>query len=294
MKTSPVSLAEKDQYYKFWEMTPRRSLDYSLVNLWGWQEYFGLEWAFAEDLCWIRQTRPEPCWWAPLGDWNGADWQRLLPALGKELRFTRVPQELVNIWLESLPASVQAEEDRDQWEYLYLQSDLAQLGGNKYHRKKNHYNSYVKTYGEPDYRSVTDGHISDVLSVQHVWCDCHECEDSPSLKAENDAITRVLRNWEAFRNMYGGTLSVDDKMIAFSIGEKLDDETLGVHFEKGLSGYKGVYQAMNLQFAKNAGAGFKWINRAQDMGETGLRQAKMTYLPADFLRKCKVEFKASL
>lgn len=287
-----ITLAEKDRYYETWEATPRRSLDYSLVNLWGWQEYYGLEWSFSDGLCWIRQTRPEPVWWAPLGDWQNADWRTLLSGRGDEIRFTRVPQELVNIWLEAMPGIVDFEEQRDQWEYLYLQSDLANLAGNRFHRKKNHYNSYVKTYGEPDYQPVTGSHIADVLSIQHVWCDCHECEDSPSLKAENDAITRVLMHWQAFRNMYGGTLTIDNKNVAFSIGEKLDAETLGVHFEKGLAGYKGIYQAMNLQFARNAGDGFKWINRAQDMGEEGLRQAKMTYLPGDFLRKCRVTIKA--
>ena len=33
------------------------------------------------------------------------------------------------------------------------------------------------------------------------------------------------------------------------------------------------------------------LNRAQDLDEEGLRQAKMTYLPTDFLRKYQVSFK---
>ena len=34
--------------------------------------------------------------------------------------------------------------------------------------------------------------------------------------------------------------------------------------------------------------GFATINRAQDLDEAGLRQAKMTYNPVDFLRKYRV------
>jgi len=291
----PVSLAQKDMYYQVWEATPRRALDYTLVNLWGWQEYFGLQWQFEDGLCWIRQTHPQPVWWAPIGDWNRTDWPALLAARASSgpLRFIRVPEELANIWAEQTSGQTQAVEDRGQWEYLYLQADLAQLAGNVFHKKRNHYNGYVKAYGEPDYRDITDDFVEDVLKVQDDWCQWHECDDSPSLRAENDAINRVLSNWDSFRNMRGGSIYVKGKMVAFSVGEVLDSETLGVHFEKGLSGYKGVYQAINLQFTTHAGAGLKWINRAQDMDEEGLRQAKMTYMPEGFLRKFKVEFKSA-
>lgn len=285
-----VSLSDKDRYYDLWQDTPRRALDYTLANLWGWQEYFGLEWQFDDNLCWIRQTRPYTIYWAPLGNWNAVNWAGILKDYfaDRKCEFTRVPAELANIWHSAMPENIKLEEDRGQWEYLYLQSDLASLTGKKFHKKKNLYNSYVKTYGEPDYASVTDAMIGAVLELEEDWCQWHECDDSPSLRAENRAINRVLTHWHAFRNMYGGYLTIDNKMVAFSVGEKLDSETLGVHFEKGLGGYKGVYQAMNLQFARNAGAGFKWINRAQDMDEEGLRQAKMTYMPEDFLRKFRV------
>lgn len=283
----PVSLMDREAYYEVWQATPCRAMDYTLANLWGWQEFYGLEWRFADNLCWIRQTLPESLYWAPLGDWSKADWPRLLATLGGQ-HFTRVPVELGDIWFEALPGQITLEEDRSQWEYLYLQSDLARLAGPKFHKKKNHYNSYVKTYGEPDYQTVDAASIKAVLDLEESWCEWHECDESLSLRAENKAITRVLTHWDNFRNMVGGYLLIEDKMVAFSIGEELDSEMLGVHFEKGLSGYKGIYQAMNLEFAKNAGAGFKWLNRAQDMGEEGLRQAKMTYMPEGFLRKYKV------
>lgn len=287
---TPVSLAEREQYYAIWDLTPRHSLDYTLANLWGWQEYYGLEWQFTANLCWIRQTRPETVCWAPLGDWHKANWPAVFEQCfcGAARNFIRVPEELAHLWEKTLPDKVKLTEERGQWEYLYLQAYLATLAGGKFHKKKNHYNSYVKAYGEPDYHEITDQMVEDVLAVQDDWCQWHECAGSPSLMAENEAINRVLTHWDAFRSMYGGSLYVDGKMIAFSIGEALDKDCMGVHFEKGLNGYKGVYQAINLQFATHACQGFKWINRAQDLDEEGLRQAKMTYLPDDFLRKFKV------
>lgn len=290
---TPVTLTERDNFYHIWHKTPKRSLDYTLPNLWGWQAYYGLEWAFDEELCWVRQTLPQTRFWAPIGDWNSVNWnRRLLDKLeSPELAFIRVPEELVAIWQATLAPHMTVEEERGQWEYLYLQSELADLPGNRFHKKKNHLNTYIKTYGEPDYHVISPKMVEDVLSVQDTWCQWHECEDSPSLAAENEAVNRVLCHWDKFEKLTGGSLYVDGTMIAFSVGEELDPLNLGVHYEKGLNGYKGVYQAINCLFARNAGKGFEWINRAQDLDEEGLRQAKLTYQPAGFLKKCGVTFR---
>lgn len=285
---TPVTLDEADRYYALWQKTPRRSLDYTLANLWGWQAYYGLEWRFADNLCWIRQTHPKTVCWAPIGDWHSADWKALLPQ-GFTHEVIRVPEELVQIWQRELsPGLVQATEDRSQWEYLYKQEELATLPGKRFHKKHTHLNNYIKSYGEPDYRPLNESMVEDVLGLQDNWCQWHECEGSPSLAAENEAINRVLSHWNRFHGLRGGSLYVDGKMAAFSVGETLDSDTLGVHYEKGLNGIKGVYQTINCLFARNAGTGFRLINRAQDLDEEGLRQAKMTYNPADFLKKYRV------
>lgn len=286
----PVSLTEKDEYYARWLETPQRSIDYTLANLWGWQLFYGLEWSFDGGLIWIRQNSPNPVLWAPVGNWNAFDWQKALPDLSGKA-FSRVPEALLSIWKERLSDQISWEDERGQWEYLYLQKELADLSGNRFHKKKNHLNSYIKSYGAPDYRKVDAGMIPAVLAVQDDWCQWHECEDSPSLQAENTAIQRVLTHWAAFRDLEAGSLYLDGKMIAFSVGERLDAENLGVQYEKCLNGFKGVYQAMNREFVIHAGQGFKYINRAQDLGETGLRQAKETYMPVGFLKKYRVVFK---
>lgn len=143
---TPVSLDGSRDFYSLWQRTPRRSLDYTLPNLWGWQEYYGLEWCFDDALCWIRQTRPRLVCWAPMGDWSAVDWSRVLPAVFSEAAhdFVRVPEELLRIWQEALPGLVDPEEDRGQWEYLYKQEELADLPGNRFHKKRNHINSYIK------------------------------------------------------------------------------------------------------------------------------------------------------
>jgi hypothetical protein len=237
-----------------------------------------------------------------VGNWNAFDWQAMewtdwqamfvgvCVALGDEIVFLRVPEDLVRLWQRIFPDRLEVAEDRGQWEYLYRQKELALLPGNRFHRKKNHFNSYIKSYGE-DYRTLDESMVEDVLALQDNWCQWHECRDSPSLMAENEAINRVLSHWNDFRWLCGGSLYVQERMVAFSVGERLDAQTLGVHYEKGLNGFRGVYQAMNRFFAHNAGAELKLVNRAQDMDEDGLRQAKTSYLPTDFLKKYRVKLR---
>lgn len=284
---TPLTLESQHEYRPFWQATPQRSIDYALANIWGWSRYFQLEWRQDGPLCWLRQGLSPSCFWAPVGDWFSVDW-----AAQKTLRegatLIRVPEMLVRHLEEVLPGRISSEEARGQWEYLYNTEELATLPGNRFHKKRNHMNGYRKAYGEPDYREFSPAIMEDVLALEDEWCQWHECAGSPALQAENEAINRVLAHWESIPNLIGGAMYAGETLVAFSVGEKLDDTTLGVHYEKARNGYRGVYQAMNSVFAAKAGQGYALLNRAQDLDEEGLRQAKLTYLPADFLRKYTV------
>ena len=60
-------------------------------------------------------------------------------------------------------------------------------------------------------------------------------------------------------------------------------------FEKAFHEYAGSYQAINYMFLKEQGSNYTWVNREEDMGEPGLREAKMSYNPAFMLEKFKME-----
>ena len=64
-----------------------------------------------------------------------------------------------------------------------------------------------------------------------------------------------------------------------------------IHFEKAVLGEnsKGVYQYINQAFASILPEKYKTVNREQDLGGPGLRQAKSSYHPLDFVRKYKVK-----
>ncbi len=125
--------------------------------------------------------------------------------------------------------------------------------------------------------------------MQLEWCQWREAECDTTLKAENRAIARVVKDWDRLTNLLGGAVRVDGRMIAYTVAEALDDSMLVIHFEKGHTGFKGVYQAINQMFLENQGRDFQYVNREQDLGDEGLRKAKLSYNPVGFQQKYEVE-----
>jgi hypothetical protein len=86
--------------------------------------------------------------------------------------------------------------------------------------------------------------------------------------------------------MEGALYFIDGKPAGWCLGEGLAGATIfSIHFEKAAGGYKGMYQYMNQAFAAMLPPHYTYINREQDLGDEGLRQAKMTYRPCSFVKK---------
>ncbi|MDR1947656.1 MAG: phosphatidylglycerol lysyltransferase domain-containing protein [Desulfovibrio sp.] len=281
-----LSLDRAPEYLELLSRCNCRASDYSLANLWGWAPHYGLQWSFDGTLCRIRQQRPFPASWAPVGPWEAVDWSKA-PDLASGAHFIRVPYALGEIWRAAAPGRVKIEDSRDQWDYLYLSSELCTLPGNRFHKKKNLLRQFMKNY-EYCYNSMAEACVETVLNMQAEWCRWRDCESSEALLAENDAVARVLTAWNRIPGLCGGIIRIDDVPVAYTLAEPLCADTLLIHFEKAAPCIKGGYQAINYLFCNDAGKNFTYINREQDIGDEGLRQAKMSYNPADFSRKCSV------
>lgn len=283
--------SEFDRYTSYWEHTPHHSSDYTLTNQWFWREFYGLQWNFNGGLCWIRQTRQIDgsdyyMYWAPIGDWYAVDWY-IIPEFDSGLVMSRVPEELCILLQDIFPDRIHIEETPGQWEYIYATEELSSLSGRRFDSKRNHLKKFFKLYGE-DYRAIGDENIQALIELQIDWCKWRECDKSPSLKAEGNIICDVLMSWGMFPSLLGGTLYNNNELLAFSLGEVLDDQTIVVHFEKGRPGIRGVYQAINNCFVRYECKNYEFVNREQDLGEEGLRKAKQSYHPIKFLKKNRV------
>ncbi len=201
-----------------------------------------------------------------------------------------VPEKLLEFWKEKSVKAINAEESRGHWDYLYSAKELIELTGNRFHKKKNLVNQFKKKY---DYQYVPfDAKMIDMaLAMQEDWCTWRDCESSEALSAENRAISRILDNRETIYGLTGGALLVGQEMVAYTIAEQLSQDTIVIHFEKGNPDYKGAYQAINRMFLEHNGEQFDFVNREQDLGDEGLRKAKLSYHPVDFVKKYRVTLK---
>ena len=288
----PIAVHDRQQYARYAASLPLKAADYTFTNLWAWAEAFGLEWRFDAELCWIRQTLPKnsACCWAPVGNWDHVDWS-LLADMEAGTRFVRVPEPLCRLMETALPGRIRIEETPDEWEYVYDATALALLKGNRMHKKRNHVNAFTRLYGE-DYRPLDVSLIPEALHLEAVWLAAQPDADARALRDESIAVTRIFEHWESLPGLQGGSLFVHGTMVAFCVGEALDADTLVVHCEKALADYRGAYQAINACFARETGAPFRFVNREQDGGDTGLRRAKQSYSPAYMLRKHTVHILA--
>ena len=287
LEFSPITLDRQKEYAAALRACPQLvTSDFAFANIWGWAEHYGLQWAFADDLVWLRQTRPEPICWAPIGPWDRHDWTRCC-CMPEAHSFTRVPEYLALLWRQALGERVTLTEIRGHWDYVYAVPELIDLAGNRFHKKKNLLNQFLKNY-EFEYRALDANCVEEVLEMQADWFSWYE-EQHPSeaLVAENRAIIRVLTAFDDIGGLTGATLRVNGKIMAYTVAEPLGLDAVVIHFEKADTRFKGAYQAINQLFLANEARKYTYVNREQDLDDEGLRKAKLSYNPALMLKKFK-------
>ncbi len=182
----------------------------------------------------------------------------------------RIALEQINICIN---------EDRDNFDYLYLRKDLALLAGRKYHKKRNLVNAFLNNYSYKEVR-INEENMQDAFYVLEKW---KELKDG--IDGDYEATKEALEKKQILQ-LCGCMYYVDGKPAAFSLGEEINKgKCYAVHFEKAIEEYKGIYQFINRAFAAILPHRFIHINREQDLGDLGLRQAKMSYRPSGFVKK---------
>lgn len=170
-------------------------------------------------------------------------------------------------------------EDRDNFDYLYSRSELSTLAGRRFHRKKNLVNFFLGSYGY-EARPLTNEYMRDARTVLDAWRESHEPGDYEAAREALDMAGAL--------GLCGAIYFVEGAPAAYTLGEELNRTTFVIHFEKGVSVYKGLMQFVNKSFASILPEKYEMINREQDLGDAGLRKAKMSYRPVRFIKKYRV------
>jgi hypothetical protein len=288
-----INLDTIKNYLDLWKLTPQKSSDYSSGVLLCWENALGYKMAFDEEreLVWIRGQLPFEHYLAPVGKWDHDDWRDIIrERFGTEAEFQLVPEFLLDIWREQFGGSLDAAENRASWEYLHMVDDLAELSGKNYVRKRNRIHQFVKQYPYV-YVPISTENVPDIIQFQREWQESYRVfDDSGSIEMESGGIiSNILGLWEELPQMMGGAIEVFGRIAAYTIAEAVDPELIMIHFEKASLEYSAAYQVINHEFLTHQGRGFKVVNREEDMADPGLRDAKMSYHPFDFVKKYTVK-----
>jgi hypothetical protein len=174
--------------------------------------------------------------------------------------------------------TIQGCPDRDNFEYLYLKKDLAELPGKNFQKKRNLVNAFLKSYSNIEQKEIDKNTIKDAMQILEKWA------EEKNILGDFDSAKEALELHEIL-DFHGLIFYSESTPIGYCQGEFLaDGKSFAVHFEKAIDKYKGVYQYINQTFAKTLPEDIIYINREQDLGDEGLRQAKMTYRPIDFVK----------
>lgn len=289
-----ICLSDKDRVTKALACSDFRGCEYSFANNLAWRTLSNSKIAFYKDfyICGaFGDGSSAPCFAFPSGE---GDYREVLGELkrfsesrGFPLSLFGVTDSTLGILNELFPDQFTAVPDRDNSDYIYLRSDLAELKGKKFHGKRNH----LARFKELDYvySPITERDFDECIVFTASRYNLSEKHDHSAV-SEQFAINTYFMNFREL-GLEGGIIRIGGKICAVTVGEKLCSDTFCVHIEKADTSYNGIYAGINNLFVQSSTEGFTYINREEDLGLEGLRKAKLSYNPAFILTKYNVEFK---
>lgn len=168
-------------------------------------------------------------------------------------------------------------EDRDWDDYVYSIQKMVELTGKKLAKKKNLVSQFRRLYPEYKVLAITEYYRENLIRFTQKWQREREVEGE-YLNTEFKAIQNTLEMWDKLP-VDGIIICLNQMMVAYSIFSPQNKCMATVHFEKFDPEKKGSAQIINWETALYLQSQYKWINREQDIGLPGLRQAKTSYMP---------------
>lgn len=289
----PITLDAKktiDSYTKPWKL---ECSDLSFANLFIWGADGKMEYAEKNNVLYIKlDFEGVPVFlWAPIpmygaevdyrkAIYDGIEYMR---SIGTEPTFRSVWTPFRDKMLEACPELFSVPTDI-AWDYVYSRESLATLKGKKLHGKRNHINKFLSKYPDYEYRKLDKSMIKDCIALYDQWIEEKDEKESKSMEDEKRSVQLALNNMEEL-GLIGGTIYIDGKLCAFTVGERLHPHIQLIHIEKANTEYEGIFPMINQQYILHECEGVELVNREEDMGIEGMRKAKRSYNPLKMIEK---------
>ncbi len=288
----PIDFQDRNTITAFTRAFRTPSCEYNFVNLYCWQKTYSNSWSIYKGRLLILDGVSNHCL-MPVGEAMSPD---ELSGLSRELMdegfggdIAIVPEMYITDHPD-IHTYYTVDRRRSLAEYIYSVEKLSALKGAKLHKKKNLIAQFKRLY--PDFsvepmsaslkKACLDMAIR-ILKTNRLL--------NRSIREEHLALKEAFR-WFQPLGLEGLVLLVDEKPVAFSIFSALNDAMVDIHFEKADLRFKGASQVINHETAKYLIGRYDYVNREQDLGIPGLRQAKLSYCPEHLYSTCTLCFKS--
>lgn len=294
----PVTVQSYSLLRRYLPMAGTRSCDYTLGGIAMWTGYFRYEYCIVGDTLFIKGLSEDgsgltaftlPCGRLPLSD-SVQILKDHCRRQGIPLIFSAVPRDRLGDLMRLIPKDISV---LPIWsDYIYSAQSLATLAGKAYNKKRNHVNRFTADNPGWQLRPYTPADIGLVLDLFTRLDSVGDKTDAAMAQYELDHTLDVLRDWDDFGLEGAILLDSRQRAVAFTAGE-MSGDTLVLHIEKADHNVAGAGETVNQAFAAYMTRRYprlKYINREDDSGDPGLRQAKMSYRPVALLEKFNVRF----
>ncbi|WP_099465209.1 MULTISPECIES: DUF2156 domain-containing protein [Parabacteroides] len=288
----PITLDDREVITSFTFPSDYRNCDFSFANMCSWRFLYNSEFAIVEGYLLIRfwiEDKSRIAYMMPVGK---GDLKSIINLLEEDSLKHGHPLCMLGITPDAktelervLPKDFYYIPERDYYDYIYLRENLASLKGKKYQSKRNHINNFKKQYSY-EYMPITPDIVPQCLELECKWYKANLTEkDDEELNDERRSLTYALHHYNEL-GLIGGAICVAGEIVAFSFGAPVNHNTFAVHVEKADVNYDGAYTLVNQEFASHLPEQYIYVNREEDLGIPGLRQAKLSYNPTILLEKC--------
>lgn len=269
------------------------SCEYNFPNLFAWQDAYKMTWTLYQERLLIYDAVSH-CSFMPVGeDLHPEDLVILslnLRNMGLSPDFSLVTSEYINKFPD-IEKYYLVKRERDNSEYIYTVDSLYHLTGVKLHKKRNLISQFKRSFPNFEVHLLTGDYKHRSLTLAQDLMNRRK-EYSKTLDQEMAAIKLSFEHFEHL-GLEGLAITVENKVVAFSVFSPLSDSTYDIQFEKFDTGFKGVGQVINQETAKHLSRKCRYLNREQDLGIKGLRQAKLSYEPVKLLTPYSLSFAPS-
>ena len=288
-----ITLADRETIHNHLYPAAGHGSEYSFANLLLWGEQY------------IAVAADTPLFFSRFGSWNSylfplsGSLPEMVELLRSDARQRGIPLVLFGLTAEDtarleavFPGQFTFRPERDSFDYVYDIERLTELHGKKLQAKRNHCNRFEADFPEWRVLPLTRELLPRCRAFTEAWYRSHYTHNQ-DYSGERRAISKAFEYFNEL-HMEGIVLETSEGVVAFSMGNRIHEDTFDVNFEKARADINGAYPMVNREFARRIHEKYpqiRFLNREDDMGIAGLRQAKESYFPDILLEKSIAEEK---